>query len=288
MKKTIVAVGQRLLWGVLLLGAAACHNEDENTVPVQEEWVTVQDYELYTRTIGTATPQVVLITGIGGSTDDFKSIEQRLGRFCTVINYDREGLGRSAWQNKPKDSETIARELNALLVQKHITAPFILVAHSIGGLHARTFLALYPEKVSGLVLIDPTPEDLTDTLIGQLPPEYQQPARDAMQQEFNQLLASLPEGGVKEEYKAIEECYTQARALTNSTAVPVQIISSMKVTDGASEASIATAKQLRDALLNELCTGAQKHTLTYNSGHFIQKEAPQLVVDAIHWVLNNQ
>lgn len=288
MKKTIKNVWQGALMALLLLGVAACSKEDENTVSVHEEMVSVQDYELYTRTIGTAMPKVVLMTGIGGSTEDFKSIEQRLGRFCTVLNYDREGLGRSAWQNKPKDSETIAQELNALLVQKNITTPFILVAHSIGGLHARKFLAMYPEKVSGLVLIDPTPEDLLETLIGQLPPEYQQPARDAMQQEFDMLLASLPEGGIKEEYKAIEDCYAQARALQVTTAVPVQIISSMKVTEGSSEASVATAKQLRDALLSALCTGPQKHTLTYDSGHFIQKEQPQLVLDAIQWVIDNQ
>lgn len=277
-----------ILMSVILLLNQGCSDDNAPSDNVKEEMVAVNDYQLYTRTIGSASPKIVLLTGIGGATEDFETIEQSLGSFCTVINYDREGLGLSPWQNRAKDSQAIALELNALLVAKNITEPFILVAHSIGGLHARKFLSMYPQKVSGLVLIDPTPEDLVETLIGQLPLEYQQPARDAMQQEFETMLSQMPEGGVKEEYKAIEDCYAQARALTTQTAIPVQIISSMKVTDGASEASIATAKVLRDALLSQLCLGPQKHTLTHTAGHFIQKEEPQLVLDAVHWVLANQ
>jgi pimeloyl-ACP methyl ester carboxylesterase len=284
-KSNLLAV---ILIGMVLIMNQGCSDDSTASDNVREEMVAIGDYELYTRTIGSSQPTIVLMTGLGGTTEDFESIEQSLGSFCTVINYDREGLGRSLWQNNSKDSETIAYELNALLEAKNITEPFILVAHSIGGLHARKFLSMYPQKVSGLVLIDPTPEDLVETLISQLPNEYQQPTRDAMQQEFDTMLSQMDEGGVKEEYKSIENCYAQARLLTNQTAIPVQIISSMKVTDGSSEASIATAKQLRDTLLNQLCTGPQKHTLTYTAGHFIQKESPQLVIDAVHWILNNQ
>lgn len=277
-----------LLLLLVSLISISCSKDDSTSMTLKEEMVTVNDYNLYTRTVGNLSPTVVLITGIAGSTDDFKSIENRLATFCTVINYDREGLGRSTWQNRAKDSQTIAEELNALLIEKNITTPVILAAHSIGGLHARKFLSMYPQKVCGLVLIDPTPENLVDTLISQLPIEYQQPARDAMQQEFEAMISTFPEGGIKEEYKAIEQCYTQARALNNTTAIPVQIISSMKVTEGTSETSISTAKLLRDELLSQLCTGPQKHILTYNSGHYIQMEEPQLVSEAIRWVINNQ
>lgn len=278
-----------LVMTVVFILSQSCNDEyEEVSSNVKEEMVPVYDYELYTRTVGTATPNVVLMTGIAGSTDDFKSIEQSLSGFSTVINYDREGIGRSAWQNKPKDSETIAQELNTLLEKKNITSPFILVAHSLGGLHARKFIEMYPEKVSGLVLIDPTPEDLLETIISQLPSEHQQPTRDAMQQEFENMLNQLPEGGIQEEFKAIETCYQQARALNNTVSIPVEIISSMKVTEGTSDMSVAIAKQLRDQLLSQYCTGANRHTLTYTAGHFIQKEEPQLVIDALKWVINNQ
>ena len=158
----------------------------------------------------------------------------------------------------------------------------------MGGLHARKFIEMYPEKVSGLVLIDPTPEDLLETIISQLPSEHQQPTRDAMQQEFENMLNQLPEGGIKEEFKAIETCYQQARALNNTVSIPVEIISSMKVTEGTSDMSVAIAKQLRDELLSQYCTGANRHTLTYTAGHFIQKEEPQLLIDALKWVISNQ
>ena len=189
------------LMSLVLVLNQSCSDDRNMSNTLKEEMVAVNDYQLYTRTIGKEAPTVVLLTGIGGTTEDFESIEQSLAQFCKVINYDREGLGRSPWQNQPKDSETIAQELNALLLAKNINEPFILVAHSIGGLHARKFLDMYPEKVSGLVLLDPTPEDLMETLIGQLPLEFQQPARDAIQQEFDMMLSELAEGGVKRSIK---------------------------------------------------------------------------------------
>jgi len=205
-----------------------------------------------------------------------------------ILNYDREGLGRSPWKKNAKDSETIAKELYALLQQTNTKSAVILVAHSLGGLHARKFIAMYPNSVTGLLLIDPTPEDLVETILGQLPEEYQAPAREAMKNEFEMLLEGLPEGAIKEEYKAIETCYSQARALQNKTSIPIAIISSMKVTEGTSEISLEVAKQLREALLKKMSTGPTQHTLTYSSGHFIQKEEPQLVVNALQWIIKNQ
>jgi pimeloyl-ACP methyl ester carboxylesterase len=39
----------------------------------------------------------------------------------------------------------------------NVSAPYILVAHSYGGLIAKHFAALYPNEVTGLVLVDPVP-----------------------------------------------------------------------------------------------------------------------------------
>lgn len=288
MKNSSIKILIPTLLAIITTITVSCEKETLGDVALKQQMIPVNNYNLYTRTIGKQDPTIVLMTGIGGSTKDFEAIESRLSVFGRVINYDREGLGRSTWKKNAKDSETIAKELHALLQKTNTKKPVIVIAHSIGGLHARFFLEMYPKNVAGIVLIDPTPEDLVETIIGQLPIDYQIPAREAMKKEFEMLLEGLPEGAIKEEYKAIESCYNQARLLQNKTQIPIEIISSMKVTEGTSEISLEVAKQLRETLLMKMCIGPKRHTLTYNSGHFIQKEEPQLVVNALQWIIKNQ
>jgi hypothetical protein len=54
-------------------------------------------------------------------------------------------------------SQDVAENLHALLNKVHVSGPYILVAHSLGGWHARVFAHLYPEEVAGMVLVDTTP-----------------------------------------------------------------------------------------------------------------------------------
>jgi pimeloyl-ACP methyl ester carboxylesterase len=50
-------------------------------------------------------------------------------------------------------------ELHALLETAHVSGPFVLVGHSIGGLLVRLYTELYDRDVVGMVLVDPTHEN---------------------------------------------------------------------------------------------------------------------------------
>jgi pimeloyl-ACP methyl ester carboxylesterase len=52
------------------------------------------------------------------------------------------------------------RELHTLLTHAHIAGPYILVAHSMGGLYVRLYAYTYPRAVVGMVLVDSVHEDL--------------------------------------------------------------------------------------------------------------------------------
>ncbi|MEH6941871.1 alpha/beta fold hydrolase [Bacillus sp. JJ722] len=45
-------------------------------------------------------------------------------------------------------------DLNKILESSKIDTPVILGGHSVGGIYSRLFADKYPEKVSGLVLVD--------------------------------------------------------------------------------------------------------------------------------------
>jgi pimeloyl-ACP methyl ester carboxylesterase len=54
-------------------------------------------------------------------------------------------------------SQEMAENLHGLLSKIPVAGPYILVAHSLGGWHARVFAHLYPDEVAGMVLVDTTP-----------------------------------------------------------------------------------------------------------------------------------
>lgn len=274
------------LISLLMLGS--CQEDQEITVSsLHEEMVDIGAYSLYTRTGGSKQPQVVLMTGLGGSTQDWADMEDELSKIATFINYDREGLGKSAWQQKAKDSKTIAEELHALILAKNIQPPYILVAHSLAGIHARVYAGLYPTEVAGMVLVDPTPENLIDSVLATLPEELREAIIEQISAEEAAALQALPEGGLKEEFKATQACYQQARALNYTTNAPIAILSSLKLEENDTQENKELAKKLRDDLLKQISTGVNKHYLSTNAGHYIQKEDPALVREAIEWVMAN-
>jgi len=55
-----------------------------------------------------------------------------------------------------RTSQDVAEDLHVLLSKIPVPETYILVAHSIGGYHARVFAHLDPEEVAGMILVDTT------------------------------------------------------------------------------------------------------------------------------------
>ncbi len=60
----------------------------------------------------------------------------------------------------PRTADAIVAELHGVLQASGIAPPYVLAAHSLGGLFARLYAATYPKEVAGMVLIDAWQEDL--------------------------------------------------------------------------------------------------------------------------------
>jgi pimeloyl-ACP methyl ester carboxylesterase len=107
-----------------------------------------------------ASPTVWMEAGAFSGAADFAAIQQRLAekglRSCA---YDRAGMGFSDQRPDPRDGDAITADLDKLIVASGERGPFILMAHSMGGLYVRQYAARHPDKVAGLVLIEAvTPE----------------------------------------------------------------------------------------------------------------------------------
>ena len=107
-----------------------------------------------------AGPAVVMEMGGGfGGIGPLWCVDGDLASFCRVLVYDRAGLGGSdRIQGHPTMGER-AEDLAALLDALDIREPALFVGWSLGGLIVQNFATRYPERVGGLLLIDPTPPD---------------------------------------------------------------------------------------------------------------------------------
>jgi pimeloyl-ACP methyl ester carboxylesterase len=105
---------------------------------------------------GTGDPTVVLESGLGGSWLDWALVQPELSKIVRVCSYDRAGMGWSDAGPEPRSSSQIASELDTLLSTAGVPPPYVLVGHSLGGLHIRVYAANYPQKIAGLVLVDAT------------------------------------------------------------------------------------------------------------------------------------
>lgn len=111
-------------------------------------------------TLGNYGPVVVLETGMGCSFYEWNNIANEISKVARVILYHREGYGNSALTTNKCTSLRISKNLKLLLEKENITEPIILVGHSFGGICALHFTKLFPNYVSGLVLVDSSPIEM--------------------------------------------------------------------------------------------------------------------------------
>ena len=120
-------------------------------------------------------PVAVFEAGLGQTRKTWDAVVPALAQCLTVVTYDRPGLGQSA---PPKDpaapilATDVAARLDAALKKHGLNGPYLLVGHSLGGLYVEAFARAHPDEVSGMVLIDGTsPLEPPGVFVSKLPPK---------------------------------------------------------------------------------------------------------------------
>jgi pimeloyl-ACP methyl ester carboxylesterase len=117
---------------------------------------------------GTGTPTVVLEAGAGGGASGWGPFLDGAAALTRTCAWDRPGIGRSASRGVHSGADT-ANDLHAALTAAGEEGPFIVVAHSFGGMYARLFASTAPGTVLALVMLDIYEPDLamdTDPALG--------------------------------------------------------------------------------------------------------------------------
>lgn len=233
-----------------------------------------------------STPSIVLIAGFGSELKTWQKLYSALDPNATVFTYNRAGIGASANISGERDAQTIANEMRDILNANNIKPPYILVAHSMGGIYARMFYHQNPDKVKGLVLIDATHEQQLDSLLSMIPQPDRDMAINGMIAANEAELSKMPAGSLKEEFRAnFATNYQQIQQYPAITNIPMYVLTSTKITDD----NPAFVADIHKALHQQWATNAGtngRFIVTDKSGHNIHIEEPGLVANGIRWVLS--
>jgi pimeloyl-ACP methyl ester carboxylesterase len=100
---------------------------------------------------------VVIEPALNASSAEWWHIAERLSKQyqLAVLVYDRAGYGKSSASKLERTPKNLAAELGELLDKLDSAEKLILIGHSQGGLYVQQFARLFPERIRGLILLDP-------------------------------------------------------------------------------------------------------------------------------------
>ena len=235
---------------------------------------------------GSGTPAVILESGLGDTLDAWTKIWPVTAKLSTVVAYSRSGLGRSELGPQDHTAKSAVIELHELLKSLQLKPPYVLVGRSYGGILVRLYTSLYPADVAGLVIVEGSHEQQV-MRYGALDAAYPAAFRDS----FETKLRTLKPGAEADEYRESLRIQTAGavEGMRPLPDVPIAVITSMKV-DADPKYINQTAKghEAWRAMHEEWFRRSRNglHIVTTRSGHQVQLEEPDLVIEAIRFVLD--
>jgi len=235
---------------------------------------------------GTGAPVVVIDAGLGtapAGDPGWLGIAGKIAPVTRVCLYDRAGLGSSdPAPSRPRTSKDAATDLHAALKAAHVDGPYLLVGHSIGGLHAQVFASLYPDDTAGLVLVSSTHPDQSKAWLAALGPAKAGEEKAAT--EARTFIGTVQTNPAKnEEGLDITQSTAQARQLHTLGAKPIIVATHsprFRMVPGLSEPmSIkleGETQRLQKQFLS-LSTNAHQN-IAATAGHGLPHEDPAFVV----------
>lgn len=123
------------------------------TLKIKGKLIKVDGASMHIQCLGSGNPTVILESGLGSDMTSWDNIIGPVSKMTRVCRYDRSGYGLSEGNHSEATIENQSHRLKELLNAAGIKGSKILVGHSAGGLYARHF-ATFEQDVVGMVLVD--------------------------------------------------------------------------------------------------------------------------------------
>jgi len=258
---------------------------------------------------GSGPVTVVFENGPATALEEWQLVAAPIAARARTVCYDRRRAAASG-DVPVRTAADLASDLRALLAALGVSPPYVLVAHSWGGVIARTFAHAHPADVVGLVLVDATHETIDSRGFALLPLMY---ALMGAAVRFGAgrrwLLKQLCPPGAPAAYRARLEGRMNDRALWRESlrtakgegagirpslaalardcpdlpAVPVHVLTA----GGVAGPNLKQIQRVHEAWTAMVARAAHaRYTNVPSSGHQMPVEVPDVVVDAINGVLD--
>jgi pimeloyl-ACP methyl ester carboxylesterase len=153
-----LAVVLVVVTGAVLVAGAVAKARLQAAHPPVGQLVDIGGYRLHLACEGSGSPTVILEAGAGNVGLHWALVQPEVAAQTRVCVYDRAGMGWSDSSPRPRTPAVMAEELATLLDRGGVKGPYVLAAHSLGGVIARQFALAYPQDVAGMVLVDSASE----------------------------------------------------------------------------------------------------------------------------------
>ncbi|TCK26215.1 alpha/beta fold hydrolase [Pseudonocardia endophytica] len=261
--------------------------------------------ELYATELaaGAAPPTVVFEAGAGATRSSWALVQPLVAAFAHAVVYDRSGMGRSAPDPVSRTMRRMADDLDGLLDGLG-DGPFVLVGHSAGGPIVRLAAAARPERIAGLVLVDPS-DEASEVLFGRpfriaekvvvrlnlalaragllgrlyrpmmrrLPPD----ARADMEREG--FTPELVRTHIAQTRTYLDELVAFRDAPPELGDIPVTVVSGARTGSGMNARTRADANSAHAG--RAAASPAGRHVLAHDSGHYVPITEPGVVAEEI-------
>ncbi len=213
-------------------------------------------------------PVVVFEARLGDGKESWATVFAPVSRFARAFAYDRAGYGQSRSESTARDAFTIVRELRRTLAALDLPPPYVLVGHSIGGQYVELFARLHPREVAGVVLVDARNVHYSERC------RREGLERCTLPWPIRLLMPKAARGEVDASGR------TEARipAAGPFPEVPVIVLSATR-RPGSSESLKRVWAETQADLLD--LSPESRQGICDTCGHYIQRDAPELVVEAI-------
>lgn len=221
---------------------------------------------------GTGAPVVVLEAGLGGGKEAWAPVYDQLSQLTKIFAYDRAGYGTSRSRNWSRDGATAVRELRSTLRALRLEPPYVLVGHSLGGTYMELYARTYPHEVAGVVLVDSRHAEFTQRCL----------AADAKSCKPRVIALALMPDTTRREITSGDRTMQQVMQAGPFPDVPLAVLTSGKQAL-AGTAFGNTWLETQESLA--AMSSKSVHEICGNCGHFIQRDNPDLVVDAVRSIV---
>lgn len=283
---------------------------DHRFHPMPGKLVEVSGKKMHIDCTGGGSPTVILESGLGDTYISWHKVQPEIAKCCRVCSYDRAGLGYSDSTSEPRTSKVIAGQLHELLGAAQVNPPYVLVGHSMGGYNVRLYTSLYPNEVVGMVLVDASHPDQDN----RFPPALKK-MEGRWRFEAHLFAAIMPFGvprlfGMCDDdpqiraadcnFNTAREAVAEGNAFLESAAqaartgpfgnMPLAVLShdpekpSSELPADLAKAVNAEWETMQEELAQLSTRGTQ--AVAKNSAHYIQSDRPDLVIEAVHNVVN--